>query len=208
MTRISLGNMNIDPRSSYDKLSRSEIRRILAKNGINHDPQLKKVDGIKILQANKIDPMKEIEWEQVTIKDGSGNDKIKMEPKRTAPHRPEGYDELALAKIDELSQKAIDDEKEKLAKLEADKAINRSLGSLLDEFKGVKEILAQLLDEREKANQKEAKVETTSVKKITDLNKIHWKKFQKMAKDIGETWTTKEPRDPIIERLENQSTSE
>ena len=191
MTRISLANMQIDPRNNYDKLSRSDVRKILSAKGIQFDPGIKKVDGIKILQANGIDPMEAIEWEQVHIQDANGNVKIKMEPKRTPPKRPDGYDEKALAKVEQLSAEAIkkeNDQKEKVKSLEAE------VGDL-------KELLTKLLAEREESNLKEAKVTEVTVMD-TNLRKIHWKKFQKMAKEIGETWTTKEPREPIIAKLE------
>ena len=190
MTRISLANMQIDPRSNYDKLSRSDVRKILSVKGISFDPGIKKVDGIKILQANGIDPMEAIEWEQVQIQDANGNVKIKMEPKRTPPKRPDGYDEKALAKVEQLSAEAIkkeNDQKEKVKSLES-------------EVSELKDLVKQLLAEREETNLKEAVVEEVTVKEV-DPAKVHWKTFQKMAKEAGLEWKPKEPREPIIEKL-------
>lgn len=190
MTRISLANMQIDPRSNYDKLSRSDVRKILSAKGIKYDPRIKKVDGIKIMQANGIDPMEAIEWEQVHIQDANGNVKIKMEPKRTPPERPDGYDEKALAKVEQLSAQAIkkeNDQKEKVKSLES-------------EVSDLKDLVKQLLAEREESNLKEAIVEEVKVKEV-DPVKVHWKTFQKMAKEAGLEWKPKEPREPIIEKL-------
>ena len=185
MTRISLGNIAIDPRSSYDKLSRSEVRKILKAKDIKFHPGIKKIDGIKLLQANGIDPMEAMEWEQVYFTGPDGNQKIKLEPKRTEPRRPEGYDELALAAVDRASAEAIE-------KLETEKVL-----SLQTEVQDLKDLVNQLLDER-----KVDYVETEVKIKKTDLNKVHWKTFQKIAKDNGLAWKPKEDRQPIIAKLE------
>ena len=187
MTRISLGNIAIDPRSSYDKLSRSEVRKILKAKDIKFHPGIKKIDGIKLLQANGIDPMEAMEWEQVYFTGPDGNQKIKLEPKRTEPRRPEGYDELALAAVDRASAEAIE-------KLETEK-----VQSLQTEVQDLKDLVNRLLDER-----KVDYVETEVKIEKTDLNKIHWKKFQKLAKDNGLTWKPKEDRQPIIAKLEGK----
>ena len=187
MTRISLGNMGIDPRSAYDKLSRSEVRKILNVKGIKFDPKIKKIDGVKLLQAHGIDPMEAIEWEQVNYTGADGNPKTKLEPKRTEPKRPEGHDELALAALDRASQKAIE-------KLETEK-----VQSLQTEVQDLKDLVNRLLDER-----KVDYVETEVKIQKTDLNKVHWKTFQKIAKDNGLTWKPKEDRQPIIAKLEGK----
>ena len=185
MTRISLGNMGIDPRSAYDKLSRSEVRKILNVKGIKFDPKIKKIDGVKLLQAHNIDPMEALEWEQVTYTGADGNQKIKYEPKRTEPRRPEGYDELALAALDKASEEAM-------AKMETEK-----VKSLQDEVDDLKDLVSRLLDER-KVDYVESDI---SISK-PDLNTMQWKKFQKLAKDNGLSWKPKEPREPIIAKLE------
>ena len=185
MTRISLGNMGVDPRSSYDKLSRSDIRKILKAKDIKFHPGIKKIDGVKLLQANGIDPMEAMEWEQVYFTGPDGNQKIKLEPKRTEPRRPEGYDELALAAVDRASSEAIE-------KMETEK-----VQSLQTEVQDLKDLVNRLLDER-----KVDYVETEVKIKKTDLNKVHWKTFQKIAKDNGLAWKPKEDRQPIIAKLE------
>jgi len=191
MTRISLGDMNVDPRNDFQKLSRSECRTLLKKAEIAFKPDIKQRDAVKLLQAHSINPRDGIEWEQVIIKGPDGNDKIKYEPKRTLPQRPEGYDELALAKVDELSAKAIENEKKDKEKVK----------SLENEVSDLKELVARLLEER-----KEPTTETTvSVVVDTDYMKMHWKSFQKLAKEAGIEWTTREPREPVIEKLEAQN---
>ena len=187
MTRLTVSNMAIDPRDTYDKLSRGEVRKILKARDIPFDPHIKKIEGVKLLQANQINPMDDIEWEVVTYQGADGKPGTKLEPKRTQPLRPEGHDERALAKLDELSEAAMKKEE-------------KHVENLQNEVNDLKELVSRLLEERQSDNLKAAKTEDVAVESI-DLNKIHWKKFQKMAKDIGETWTTKEPRGPIIEKL-------
>jgi len=187
MTRLTVSNMAIDPRDTYDKLSRGEVRKILKARDIPFDPHIKKIEGVKLLQANQINPMDDIEWEVVTYQGADGKQGTKLEPKRTQPLRPEGHDERALAKLDELSAAAIKADENKIEDLEK-------------QIRNLNELVTTLLGERQVENMKAAKIEDVVVK-TTDLNKIHWKTFQKMAKGIGEIWSTKDPRAPIIEKL-------
>jgi len=59
-----LANIPIDPRSPLDMLSRIECQRILADHNIKHDPHIKKIDAVKLIEANGIDVTTAIEWER------------------------------------------------------------------------------------------------------------------------------------------------
>jgi len=194
MTRRSMDDMAIDPRNDFQMLSRAECRRILTEKGIDYDPHITQTDAVILLQMNKVNPREAMPWEYVTIKGFDGKNSVKTVPKRTNPIRPEGYDERALAEVDRLSAIAIEEEKRAEKKIE----------TLEDEISQLKALVTQLVEQKQEPMIVD---EVSVVIEKPDLNKVHWKRFQKMAKEIGIEWTTRDPRGPVIEKLEAQQDS-
>lgn len=111
-------------------------------------------------------------------------------PKRTVPVRSPDHDAKALAEVDRLSALAIEEEKKTEKKVE----------TLEDEISQLKALVTKLIEQK----QEPMIVDEVSVVVAVDYMKMHWKKFQKLAKEIGIEWTTKDPRQPVIEKLEAQ----
>jgi len=190
MTRRSLDDMYQDPRNDFQMLSRADCRKILTDKGINFDPHITQIDAVLLLQANQVNPRDAVSWEQITVKGPDGRTSVKSVPKRTDPVRPEGYDEKTMAEVDRLSALAIEEEKKQEKKVE----------TLEDEISQLKALVTKLIEQK----QEPMIVDEVSVVVAVDYMKMHWKKFQKLAKEIGIEWTTKDPRQPVIEKLEAQ----
>jgi len=117
-------------------------------------------------------------------------DKVAMYPESHERKFDEAKEHRRMEEFERRIEEGIEaDKKEKEAQ-------NSDLTSLKAEFDELKGMMKQVLEAMPKPKAE-----------VTDLNKIHWKKFQKLAKDAGMEWTTKDDRAPIIAKLEAKDES-
>jgi len=77
--KVALG----DPRNDYQKMSRYEVWAALDKAEIKYAPACTHEDGVKLLQANQVNPRDVMEWESVRLKNEKGDIVTQDYPKRT-----------------------------------------------------------------------------------------------------------------------------
>jgi hypothetical protein len=187
MTQISQLVAN-NPQSAWDRVSRRQCFRGAKRLGIKVDAGAKHSEMVGIFVGQGITPEQIVNFVPVVKKTPQG-DKIEMYPESKERVYSERKEHHRMEEFEKRIQEGVDaDKKEK----EAQNVDISALKTDIDELKTMfNQVLASLKDQKPKEDLP------------VDLKTIHWKRFQKMAKDIGETWTTKDPREPIIERLEN-----
>ena len=197
MTQISKLT-SVDPRSNWDKLSRRQCWAGAKKLGIPYKAGQKHSEMVQILMNAGVTPEQVVEFKPMLVKDGNGDQRVVMTPDQ--PERV--FDEQKEHRRLEVFEQRIADgikieeerSREEKAKLEKEK--DTEINGLKTELEDLKAMMQKLLEQNSTVPHE------TSVKKITDPLKMHWKSFQKMAKEVGIEWSTKDPREPVIEKLE------
>jgi hypothetical protein len=184
MSRVAI--LSTDGRSEFQRMSRREIWRALKNANIPHKAGCTSEDGIKLLQANQVNPMEVIEWEQVQVQDEKGNTTIQNHPKRVQPQ----HSEHELLKREEEMQKRLDEatENEKASNEKAN-VLETQMKALADQV----EMLTKALLE------KESKPKKT---KESDPHKMKYMAFKKWCKDRGHELQKGENKEDIIAKLE------
>ena len=180
-----------DGRNQWQRMSRREIWRALDKANIPYPTGCTSEDGIKLLQANQINPMEAIEWEQIQVKDEKGNISIEHYPKRKEPQ----YSEADIMKRDAEMEQRLQDAAAKANEEAIKKASKRTndLEGKVDQLADQVAALTQaLLQQQEKKNKP----------KETDPHKMKYMAFKKWCKDRGHELQKGEDRDELIAKLE------
>jgi len=177
-----------NPQTAWDRVTRRQCFRGAQRLGIKVDAGAKHSEMVGLFVSQGITPNQVVNFVPVVKKTPNG-DKIEMYPESKERVYSERKEHQRMEEFEKRIQAGMDADKK--AK-EAQNIDITSLKTDIDELKTMfNQVLASLKDQKPQ--------ESIPI----DLKTIHWKRFQKMAKDIGETWTTKDPREPIIERLEN-----
>jgi hypothetical protein len=202
MTQISNLTSSMDTRDNWKRVSRRQLWKGGKKLGVALKPGAKHSEMVDIFQRGGFTPEQIVNFVPVQVPDGDGTTtKTVMYPEQHErkfdehkEHKRMELFEQRIADATEAENKRMAEEK---AKMEQEK--NAEISGLKSEVEELKALMKQML-ERGMQNESEVK----SVKNITDLNKMHWKSFQKLAKEAGIEWSTKDPRGPVIEKLEAQ----
>jgi len=188
MTQISNLVAN-DPSSAWDRISRRQCWNGAKKLGLKVNPGAKHSEMVGLFISQGIKPEQVVDFAPVVQKTPNG-DKVEMYPVTKERIYDEGKELRRMEEFERRIESGIEaDKKEKEAQ-------TSDLTSLKAEFNELKGLMQQVLEAMPKPKSE-----------VTDLNKIHWKKFQKMAKDAGMEWTTKDDRTPIIAKLEAKDES-
>jgi len=191
-----LANIPIDPRSPLDMLSRIECQRILADHNIKHDPHIKKIDAVKLIEANGIDVTTAIEWERITFKKADGNMSEKYVPKRVMPRETEEYAEVRDAEM----QRRIDEAANR-AKREKEEEVQ----TLAQQVAELKELVIRLSQNEQDKTLEQAVV--TGVQQIVGLSEdvqvedMKMPQLKKYAKSIGLTIPITMKKVEIVEAI-------
>lgn len=162
-----MNTSGIDTSSDYDKLNRIQINKLLDHHGIQHPPFCKKTVGIKLLEANDINPRDGIEWEVIYVNNEQGQPVPKEIPKVTEPKRPDNWAEMKAQQLDEaISKKAIEDK---------DNEINNLKSQLAD----LTNLVKQMAEGKVKKNV------TRETTKETDPLKMKFMAQKKWLKEYG-----------------------
>ena len=190
-----LANIAIDPRSPVEMLNRIECQRVLSKAGINHDPHIKKIDAIKLIEANNLNVQDYIEFEPVNITKADGGTSQKWVPKRIMPKRPENYDQLRDAEMERRLESAA--EQVKKEEMEAVKSLKAEVSEL-------KSLVFKLAEMQQSQLEKTAEVKevTVSAPKEIDPHKMKYMAFKKWCKERGYELKKGEKREEVIAYLE------
>lgn len=187
-----------DPRTDIQRLSRIEIRHCLDKMNIQLTPNMSLQDGVKMLEATGVNIRQLVEFEPIPVKTQQGLETVQYHPKRVIPTHSQEYEHRREEELSKRLEEAEAKQKEDDKKAETLTSDNAALAKQVEQLTEL--VLGMRAELQEKAVSKKPKKEET-------LENMHWKKFQKLAKDIGETWTTKDPREPIIEKLNVQEST-
>ena len=191
MTQISNLVAN-DPRSAWEKISRRHLWRGADKLGIQYPPGATHEQMVNILVAAGKSPEEVTKWVPLIVTTPEGQ-KTVMVPEE----KERKYDEAKELRRNEEFEKRIQaavekDEKEKQERLTQQDAKITSIEKDLHELKEMMGKLVEVVAQKP-TQKREKKPET--------LETMHWKKFQKLAKQHGIDWTTKDPREPVIEKI-------
>jgi len=190
-----LSDIAIDPRSPIDMLNRMECEKILSKAGISHDPHIKKIDAVKLIEANGLNIQDYIEFEPVNVRKADGGTFQKWVPKRVMPKRPENYDQLRDAEMERRLESAA--EQVKKEEMEAVK----SLKAEVSEWKA---LVFKLAEMQQSQLEKTAVVEEiTHKRQETDPHKMKYMAFKKWCKERGYELKKGENREEVIAHIEN-----
>lgn len=175
-----------DGRDQFQRMTRREIWRALKNSNITFPAGITSEDGIKLLQANQINPMEAIDWEQVPIKDEKGSVTYQSHPKRTEPK----YSEADILKREEMMQKNLEEaaarEEETSKKADSLEAQVKALAKQNEELMtAMSELLGKKKPEKE-----------------TDPRKMKYMAFKKWCKEHGHDLKKGEDRDELIAKLE------
>ena len=192
MSQISLAS-GFDTRSEWSKISRRKLNKAAKRLGINSKPGEKHVVMVNLYIAAGIKPEQVTEYMPVKVKDANGDEKVVMYPEE----KERAYDEQKEHKRMELFEQRIAEateaENKRMAaeKSELEKKKDSEINILKSELEDMKEMMQRLLESKE--------VPRETKKGLQDM---HWKSFQKAAKEAGIEWTTKDPREPVIAQIE------
>lgn len=184
----------IDPRSDWEKISRRQLWRG-AKNLKMPFPTGATADVmIELFMANGFAPEQVTNFVPIVVPTEDGKNKVVMAPEEKERKFDEQKESRRIQEFERRIEEGVEKDKEEKKRLASQNAEVESLKSEVNDIKGM---LSQILQSLPTAQPVQKKPEVPE-----DLNKMHWKKFQKLAKTVGETWTTKDPREPIIAKLE------
>lgn len=197
MTRIS-NLTSVDSRSDWNKISRRQYWKGAKALNIPFPAGATQPQMINICQAAGVTPEQVAKFIPVRVNTADGNGKVVMVPEdherkydEQKEHRRAEEMERRITAGVEKEEKRISAEKQKM---EVEKDAEISI--LRSELDDMKKMMAQILEQNTPPS-------VPDVKKDDPL-KMHWKSFQKLAKEAGMEWSTKDPREPIIAKLEAQ----
>jgi len=177
-----------DGRNEYQRMTRREIWRALKNSNIQFTAGITSEDGIKLLQANQINPLQAIEWEKIPIEDEKGNVTYQSHPKRIMP----SYSEAELLKREETMQKNLEEaaarEEESSKKAES---LEGQVKELAKQNAELMEAMKELIGKKPDKKGKE-----------TDPRKMKYMSFKKWCKDHGHDLQKGEDREELIVKLE------
>jgi len=181
-----------DGRDEFQRMTRREIWRALKKSNIQFTAGITSEDGIKLLQANQVNPMNAIEWEQIPIEDEKGNVTYQAHPKRTTP----SYSEADLLLREETMQKNLEEAaaREEESNKKAD-SLESQVKDLAKQNKELMEAMGELIGKKK---------EKKTVEKETDPLKMKYMAFKKWCKDHGHDLQKGEDRGELIAKLEGK----
>jgi hypothetical protein len=199
MTQISNLTSSMDTRDNWKRVSRRQLWKGGKKLGVALKPGAKHSEMVDIFQRSGFTPEQIVDFVPVQVPDGDGTTtKTVMYPEQHErkfdehkEHKRMEEFERRIADATEAENKRMAEEK---AKMEQEK--NAEISGLKSEVEELKALMKQML---ERGIQNE-----TPNAKTDDPMKMHWKSFQKLAKEAGIEWSTKDPRGPVIEKLEAQ----
>lgn len=183
--------MSTDGRDKFQRMGRREIWKALKKAHIPFPPGITSEDGIKLLQANQVDPMAVIEWQEVRVTDEKGNVQVQHHPKRREPK----YDETAELRRDEEMQRRLD---EATAKETAAQDKTRQLETQLKELTKQVSTLTEIVIQQV---QKPAKKPTKPKVIETDPAKMKYMAFKKWCAERNYELKKGEDRTQVIAQL-------
>jgi len=182
----------IDSRSNWDKVSRRQCWKGAGKLGIPFPTGATHDEMIRIFEAAGVAPEQVVNFVPAIVETPQG-DKVVMHPETHERKYDEHKEHRRMEEMERRIQEGVEKDRAEKEALTA-KANKKEIDGIKSDISELKDMFRQVLTQMATSPPEKQKAET--------LETMHWKKFQKMAKDIGETWTTKEPRGPIIAKLE------
>ncbi len=197
MTAIS-SLLAVDPRSGWQKVSRRQCLQGATRLGLTFENGETQPKMVELFIANNITPEQVVKFVPVTVSTASGGNAVVMQPESQEPVFDEKKDQRRMELFEQRMEEAVKKEEARV-NAQKDKLENEKNTEILD----LKNQLSEMQDMMKKfMEQNTPVVEATN--KPVDLHKMQWKKFQKLAKSVGMDWTTKDPREPVIEKLNAQ----
>lgn len=144
---------------------------------------------VALFQSKGIKPDQVTNFVPVTHKEPDGSQKVVMYPESHERKYDEQKEHRRMEEFDRRIQAGIEEHNKQVEKATEQ---GKEITELKSQVNELKDILTQFI----MSQQKPVKV------KNTDLNTMHWKSFQKKAKDVGIEWSTKDSRAEVIAILE------
>lgn len=182
-----------DGRDEWQRMSRREIWRALTAAGVQFPAGCTSEDGIKLLQANQINPMEVMEWEQVPVKDAKGNTSLQNYPKRIEPK----YSEEDIMRRDAEMERRLEDAAVKANKEAAEKALKAE-----EKANDLEGQVSQLAEQVAQLTQALLQQQKPKKPKETDPSKMKYMAFKKWCKDRGHELQKGEDKEALIAKLE------
>ena len=185
MTQISNLVAN-DPSNAWDRISRRQCWAGAKKLGLKVNSGAKHSEMVGLFISQGIKPEQVVDFAPVVQKTPHG-DKVEMYPVTKERVYDEGKEHRRMEEFERRIQAGVEDHNK-----QAEKASEhgKEITELKSQVNELKDILTQFIVSQQKPV------------KNTDLNTMHWKSFQKKAKEVGIDWTTKDSRGEVIAKLE------
>ena len=177
-----------DPRSLFDRLTRREARICLQKAGIGHEPGIKHMDAVKLLVANKINPMDVIEFESVEVPRENGSFEVQKHPVRIQPYVSEEEIIRRDAEMERRLHEALAKEKKADVKITD---LEGQIAKLTDQLQRMSEVM---LTQRGELQEK-------AVEEKQTYSEMNMGQLKKLAKSRGLTIKPTTKKDQIVDLL-------
>lgn len=190
-----------DPRNDFQLMTRYEVWAALEKSDIKYPNACSHEDGVKLLQANQVNPRQVMDWEPVEVQDESKNIKIQHYPSRQVSTMTPEQEEARDHKMAQLLEEAV--KKEEGSKNE--------IGDLKEQVAALTKALERLSESELKAN-KEAQTSAVELKeekqKTTDPYSMRYMAQKKWLKEHGVILNKGDDIKALITKaLEDENTS-
>jgi len=189
-----------DPRNDFQRMSRYEVWAALEKSEIKYPNACSHEDGVKLLQANQINPRQVMEWDAVEVEDEHENVKIQHYPRRSVSTMTPEQEEFRDHRMAQLLEEAV--KKEEGSKTE--------IGELKEQVAALTKALERLAQSELKAKT-EAQNSAVELKKEKETDPLNMK-YMAQKKWLNERGVTIKKGDDIkamiTEALEKERVKE